>query len=221
MSYGFADLLENLKRINADTLKSVIKAENKIVVVFQIPLSIDIVLKNSVLKKRFLNLGFVPVFVSEETIIRSLDVYPLEYLDMKKKYEVLFGEDVFADIKILPENIRLETEQKFKGVEIRLNQIIFEVGEKYKKILKVCFLALEDLFIGMEGLLTLKNKSISEDKLEIIEDAEEIVGFSLVSLKEVFKLKNEKEVNRDIKSVVSDFHKTVMSLSEFVDKMDI
>jgi len=119
------------------------------------------------------------------------------------------------------ENLRVESEQKLKGVFIRLTQVILEEGKSLRKVLKICFLALDDLLLGIEGVLRIKGVSIFDDEFRCIEKLEEITGFELDSFKEVLKIRSGMRRKRELKSLIYDFYEDVEKLAEFVDRMEV
>lgn len=70
------------------------------------------------LKFRIIN----PVFLTEEYIRRSTDVFPIEFLDMKENYAILYGKDVFADLIIDTKNLRFQCEQELKSKLINIKR---------------------------------------------------------------------------------------------------
>ncbi len=52
-----------------------------------------------------------PLVVTQEEIDRSLDSFPLEFLDMKLRHRTIFGPDPLVDIDIDPAHLRLQCER--------------------------------------------------------------------------------------------------------------
>ena len=55
-----------------------------------------------------------PVFFTEDYIIRSTDVFPIEFLDMKENHVTLYGKDLFEAIAVDTKNLRFQCEQEIK-----------------------------------------------------------------------------------------------------------
>ncbi len=60
------------------------------------------------------------LFFSPEWIERSLDVFPMEFLDMQESHRVVRGRDPFADFSVRRENLRLQCESEIKTRLIQL-----------------------------------------------------------------------------------------------------
>ena len=63
------------------------------------------------MKKRFSR----PLFMDREYIERSLDSFPIEFLEHEGCYAVLYGEDVLADLHIDPPDLRLQIERSSRA----------------------------------------------------------------------------------------------------------
>ena len=62
-----------------------------------------------------------PLLLSEEDLMRSLDTFPLEYLLIRERHEVLHGRDHFAGLAIDRAALRSEIERLLRTQELGLN----------------------------------------------------------------------------------------------------
>ena len=65
---------------------------------------------------------FEPLFVTRAQIEASLDVFPIEWLDIQERHQVLAGDDLFATIIVPRGNLRLQCEHELRGKHLRLRQ---------------------------------------------------------------------------------------------------
>ena len=56
-----------------------------------------------------------PLFMTKAFICSSIDVYPVEFLNMKRHYQVVHGEDVLKDLVFGEKALRLQCERELKG----------------------------------------------------------------------------------------------------------
>lgn len=61
-----------------------------------------------------------PLFFTEDYIRTSLDVFPIEFLDMKEHYTLLHGTDVLQGAAVDTRNLRFQCEQELKSRLITL-----------------------------------------------------------------------------------------------------
>ncbi|HRY29990.1 MAG TPA: nucleotidyltransferase domain-containing protein [Elusimicrobiota bacterium] len=64
----------------------------------------------------------LPLFFDERHLRRSLDAFPIEFADIRDGRRVLHGADVFVNIPINEELLRLELENELKGKLLQLKQ---------------------------------------------------------------------------------------------------
>lgn len=82
-----------------------------------------------------------PLVMSPEYIRTALDVYPLEFLEMKSAYRVLHGDDALKDVSPPLEAIRRQCEQEARGKLLHLRQILLETELKPKYLKEAILLS--------------------------------------------------------------------------------
>lgn len=109
-----------------------------------------------------------PLFFSEEYLRNSLDVFPVEFLDIKEQHILIYGEDIFAELDIQTEHLRLFCEQQVKGRLIRIRQAYLEVGLKRQGTEAMLKDSLASLIPVFRNLIRLKGQSPDTGKKGII-----------------------------------------------------
>lgn len=137
------EFIENLKLIYGNDLLSVLlygsAASGEYTVAYS-NINLLVVLKDTglqnlnkiskiILRRKFRALN--PLFFTEEYIESSQDVFPIEFLDMKENYSVLFGSDCLKDLRISLKNLRFQCEQELKAKLINIKNIYLRNREKY------------------------------------------------------------------------------------------
>lgn len=69
-----------------------------------------------------------PRLFSRELIRDSLDVYPVEFLDISRHHQVLHGEDPFLDVELDTSHLRLQCERDLREKLMRLREGYVECG---------------------------------------------------------------------------------------------
>jgi len=109
-----------------------------------------------------------PLFLTQEHIETSQDVFPIEFLDMKENSILLYGKDILSSLTIKEEHIRLFCEQQIKGKLIRIRQAYLEVGLKKKGLEALLKESLNSLIPVFRNIIRLKGKNPPIEKPEII-----------------------------------------------------
>lgn len=110
-----------------------------------------------------------PLFLTREYLLNSLDVFPIEYSEMKQQHRVVYGEDIFDALEIPTADIRLLCEQQVKGKLLRLRQAYLEIGPQGGVLKKLLQAALNDLVPAFRQLLILKDQHPSNLKEDMFE----------------------------------------------------
>ncbi len=63
-----------------------------------------------------------PLFMTMQQAQRSLDVFPIEWLDLKERHWRLEGVDLFDTLEVPQTYLRLQVEQELRGKHLRLAQ---------------------------------------------------------------------------------------------------
>jgi len=63
-----------------------------------------------------------PLFLARPQIERSLDVFPIEWIDIQERHLLLEGEDVVASLDVPRTYLRLQCEHELRGKHIQLRQ---------------------------------------------------------------------------------------------------
>ncbi len=109
-----------------------------------------------------------PLFMTRNYIATSLDSYPLEFLNMKRLYTVVFGEDVLGDLTFDVHDVRLQCEREIKGKLLLLRQRFLETEEKPKRLEELISQSITAVISIMTGLLYMKGSEIPMARRDIV-----------------------------------------------------
>lgn len=109
-----------------------------------------------------------PLVMTDEYIQNSLDVFPVEFLDLRTVNSLVYGPDRLAELTIDPANLRLQCERELKGRLVSLRQGYTETAGNEKLIRRMLEEMLSSFIPVFRGLLFLRNKSLSTAKAEVI-----------------------------------------------------
>jgi len=162
-----------------------------------------------------------PLFLTREYISSSLDVFPLEFMDMRDSHVILFGEDFLADLKIEIPDLRRQCEREMKGLLLRLRQAYLELGRSAKGIELLLHKSLNSLIPILRGVLTVKGVAAPEGKegtLRVAAGECEIDAAPLLAVLRD-KVGDEKIEGKDAAQVLEDVLAQVRKLAKAVDAL--
>ena len=164
-----------------------------------------------------------PLFMTQSYIQSSLDSYPLEFLNIKKRYILVYGEDVLKEISIESPYLRLQCEREIKGKLLLLREGFLETEGKQKRIkelIKTSIIAFISIF---NGLLYLKGIEIPPTRREIIQSVAKEIPIRQEIFMKCLDIKQGKAEfsSSEIKDLFTVYMVEVRKLWEVVDKMEI
>jgi predicted nucleotidyltransferase len=160
-----------------------------------------------------------PLFFTESYIYNSLDVFPIEFLDMQENYFLLYGSDVLKDIKIDTANLRFQCEQELKAKLINLKHIYLTAARNKNILSKLLFKSFTSVLHILRNCLRLKNITPPYKKEDILEELSYEYKFDLEAWKKILSAKNKK-IRLSLQQIDELFVNFVKDLETIVDTVD-
>jgi len=109
-----------------------------------------------------------PLFLTKDYMTSSLDTFPIEFLNIKRNYQLIAGEDVLEGISFKRNFIRMQCERELKGKLLLLRERYVETRGKHKVLKELISASLPTFIFVFKGLLYLLGKEIPETKRETV-----------------------------------------------------
>jgi hypothetical protein len=134
--------------------------------------------------------GFAtPVFFDPQFLRDSLDVFPIEFLDMQVHHRALWGPDLLADLRIGAEPLRRQCELELRGKLLKLRQAYVESSGSPKDLEAVLVSAVSGLVVLARTLLRLAHADESGSTGAALDRVETQFGVSAANLRKAWRLK--------------------------------
>jgi predicted nucleotidyltransferase len=155
----------------------------------------------------------VPLVMTKTFIEKSLDCYPIEFLNMRNRHILIYGENVLEQLKFKPEDLRLQIERELKGKLILLRNGYLESGgnaRQLKQLINRSFTAFTSIF---NALLYLKQESAPHHRRDTIKEIAKLftvdagVFLSCADIKEGIDKLSGKEVEAVFKKYLQEVEK--------------
>ena len=162
-----------------------------------------------------------PVIMTKAFIGSSLDVYPVELLNMKRHYEVVHGEDVLAQLVFDGRALRLQCERELKGKLMLLRTRFLETADKAQELrglLAASITAFLSLFIA---LLALKGREAPRGRREIVAAVADEFGIETAPFLHCIDLREGKKglPLAELKSIFRAYTAEIQRLIAIVDNL--
>ena len=163
-----------------------------------------------------------PLIMTPEYIRNSLDVFPIEFSNIKLLHHTVFGEDIFRDVVIEKSDLRNQCERELKVKLISLRQsYISAAGDT--KILNRGFIESIVGYIPLfKAIIVLLGKQVPQKNDEVLAVLEVATGVQMDAFKKVLIQKKRKaKLSIDqLNLVFEDYYKTIEKLGEITDALE-
>jgi predicted nucleotidyltransferase len=162
-----------------------------------------------------------PLFLTKDYILCSLDVFPVEFTEIKEQHRVIFGEEIFKDLEIPVKDLRLLCEQQVKGKLLHLRQAYLDIGPNPSVLKGLLISALSDLVPVFRQLIILKGQNRIDQKEEVLANLARIFSLDQGPFLAVYHDKNKKALisSQQVEAHFQNFLSQLESLSRHLDSL--
>jgi hypothetical protein len=165
--------------------------------------------------KNLKQLKEIPLLFTKEELTNGIDVFPIEFLNIKQHHTMIFGENILKDIVISKSNLRRQLEFEFRSKLIHLREQYLHF--KGKDIDNLILSAVPTLSPIIGGLMFLGDM---EDKENMIQCVSQKFGTDLHILEEIQdirkgKAKFKKDKEQYIKELINVLHDIGKIIDEY------
>jgi hypothetical protein len=152
-------------------------------------------------------------------IVSTLDVYPVEFLNMKRHYQVVYGEDVLKDLVFDKPSLRLQCEREMKGKLLLLRTGFLETAGKAEDLRRMMAASITAFLSVFSALLTLKGREAPQGRREVVSALAETYGMDSAPFLRCIDLREgTRDLSlRDLKSVFQSYVAEIEKLIRAID----
>ena len=141
-------------------------------------------LLRGILRRRRLRKLPIPLLMDPAYMETSLDVFPLEFLQIVDRHRTLLGDSgTFAGLEFDACNLRREVEQQLKGKLLHLRAAYLQVGTSRRSLLKLLTATPADFEIILRGMLYLADRERPERSDALLDNVEQAYSIQLPTLR--------------------------------------
>lgn len=164
-----------------------------------------------------------PLIMTPEYIKRSLDVFPIEFLDLKTIHETVFGEDILKDVEINKVDLRHQCEREIKSKLIGLRQAYIS-SQGDKKILTERLVSSISGYMPLfRGIIFLLGKEPPIRKDDVILALSESTNINAGIFTKILDIKKGKlKLSKDeLDTVFEEHYTTTEKIGEVTDELQV
>ncbi len=195
---------------------------NTLIVLNEIGLA-ELTAISGVIKKWVKSGNPIPMVFTEETIKMSMDVFPLEFLDIKENHIIIHGKDIFKKLKINTKNLRLEVERELKASFLRLIRAYLMTQGKTKDLKELMLNSISGIIALLKGVLRAYKIKIPLKKQDIINAMPESMKLNKTVFFDILKLKEDVQIfnDSDIQSIFSEYIENIEKVIKEIDRKGV
>ena len=123
-----------------------------------------------------------PLFLTKRQIENSLDVFPIEWLEIVERHLRLEGDDVVAGLQVSRQYLRLQCEHELRGKHIQLRHAYLRVHDRPADLLAALRASASSFATLFRTLLRLRGETPPADNPAVIERVAQLYGLEAQSL---------------------------------------
>lgn len=164
----------------------------------------------------------MPLFFDTKHIETSVDVFPIEFYDIRQNRKILFGKDPFENIEIENTNLRHQCESELKGKILQLQSGFVQVSNKEKEVGKLMVRTLSPFFATFKGIIRLSGAEPKPRKREQIEQLAKVADINPNIFLELLDIKDGTSIlpRTGLTEKFEDYLTQLKLIANFVDQFN-
>ncbi|MEZ5308717.1 MAG: nucleotidyltransferase domain-containing protein [Pyrinomonadaceae bacterium] len=237
MKQLFEDFVDDLRQTHGENLRSVIlygsaaagdfishESDYNILIVLDCITPEDLRKSHPTVREWNKTGNPVPVYFSAEEIANAGDVFPIEFHFMESARKVLYGEDVFENVKISDRYLRHQTEFELRSKLLRLRRKYIHASTNPERLAEMMAGSLTSFAAVFRAVLILLGKLPPIKKRDIVEETVSELGLRKDPFDKIFRIREtnyegslgEHETNE----IFADYIRQIEAVIAAVDGLD-
>lgn len=133
-----------------------------------------------------------PLIMTPGYIQSSLDVFPLEFMNIRLLHETVFGQDLFADLEIDPAHLRLQCERELKVRLIGLRQGYIAAAGDSRRLAGLLVDAFSGYIPLFRGILWISGQDPPLASDDVLAALETVCGVDAAAFRTIRRQKKKK-----------------------------
>lgn len=175
------------------------------------------------LQKRFRRKRIaIPTVLTLKYIAKSIDVFPLEFLNLKLLHVTAFGQDIFENLEIERKNLRLQCERELKSKLIWLARGYISFWNEKDRMREFVVASLKDYIPLLRGIIFLFGKEPPVRQMEVIELSGQMLKIDADVLDKLYMIKKGLKLSfHEVHLLFERYWHLTSELSDMVDALKI
>jgi hypothetical protein len=162
-----------------------------------------------------------PVLFTQSEFAHSLDVFPIEFRQMKRAYQVLDGQDLLAGVEISPASLRWQTEHELRGKLLRLRGLYPSASATPAGLTRLMTESIVSFVRFLRPILELRGQEPPLGRLATVQRAGAALGVDPAAAIRVLQLRDEPRelMEVEVQDLFTGYLDCLTKIIEAVDRM--
>ncbi len=164
-----------------------------------------------------------PLIMTPEYIRRSLDVFPIEFLDFKLIHETVFGEDLLATVEISREDLRHQCEREIKSKLIGLRQGYISSQGNRRTLTEGIVSPIAGYMSLFRGIVFLLGQDPPARKQEVVSTLAAVTGINTDIFQKVLDIKRGqlKPSKNQLDTIFEEYYAAAEKIGKVIDELQM
>ncbi len=166
---------------------------------------------------------FDPLFLTRSNVEKSLDSFPIEWLDIQERHLLLEGDDVVAGLKVTQNYLRLQCEHELRGKFIQLRQAYLQHHNRPAELERTLATAASGFAALFRTLLRLRGETVPATSAQVVERVSDVFGLEPEALigAHVTRYGGRKQSAAEVSALYVQFLDTLDRLITAIDTLRV
>lgn len=161
-----------------------------------------------------------PKLFSAAVIAESTDVFPIEFLDIRRSHRVLHGDDPLEGLEVHTDHLRLQCERELREKMMRLREAYAEVHNRPKELVRLLTSSYTTFVALFRGCLQLLGEEVPLHNAEVVAAFCRRAELDPAPFEAVDRLKRGEKPPAHLNALFADYYESLTEAVHLVNRFD-
>lgn len=164
-----------------------------------------------------------PLVLSRKELDDGLDVFSIEFLDIRGSHRLLHGVDLFAGLRPSESGLRRQLEYEMRSKLLALQKNYFEIGGDTKRLRDLMAASLSSFTVLAKTALHLAGKPVPAKKWDVWKDVGSLIQADASPIETIFRIREGKKdaLKTDATALFGAYLTLLGKLAGYIDKFAV
>ena len=162
----------------------------------------------------------IPLIFQKDHVATSLDTFPIEFSDMKRRHILLFGNDLLSNAIIEGQNLRYQCERELKSMMVNLRRGFLRTEGRKENLEDLLTGSLSTVLAACRGMMWLAEKTPPDNIDDLLAAVRTVYNADTAAIDRVWHLrKGGSESTATLETLFESYVDDIARLALIVDRL--